>query len=98
MPHIRFSQNAVDDLDRLREFLESKSPEAWDRAKSAIKTEIGSLSTRAGVHKRAPDRTEQHDMLVKFGSRGYTVRYHYAQGADVTILHIKHQREQDFGA
>jgi plasmid stabilization system protein ParE len=97
MPRISFSADSLDDLDRLREFLEGKSPEAWKKAKTAIITEIGSLATRAGIHKPAPDRLHQHDMQVKFGSLGYTIRYRYERGGDVVvILRMKHQREDDF--
>lgn len=97
MPRVSFSVDSLDDLDRLREFLEGKSPEAWSKAKTAIITEIRSLTTRAGIHKPVPDRLHQHDMQVKFGSRGYIVRYHYERGDDlVVVLRMKHQREDGF--
>lgn len=97
MPRVIFSDDSLGDLDRLRDFLEGKSAEAWKKAKTAIATEIGSLVTQAGIHKPVPDRLHQHDMQVKFGSLGYTVRYHCERGGDVVvILRLKHQREQDF--
>jgi plasmid stabilization system protein ParE len=97
MPRINFSEDSLSDLNRLREFLEGKSPEAWNKAKAAITTEIGSLATRAGIHKPVPDRPHQHDMHVKFGALGYTIRYRYERVGDVVvILRMKHQREQDF--
>ena len=97
MPRVIFSADSLGDLGRLREFLQGKSPEAWKRAKTAIATEIGSQVTRAGIHKPAPDRLHQHDMQVKFGALGYTIRYHYERGGDVVVvLRMKHQREQDF--
>ena len=97
MPRVIFSADSLGDLDRLREFLEGKSPEAWKKAKTAIATEIDSLATRAGIHKPVPDRLHQHDMQVKFGALGYTVRYHHERGGDVVVvLRMKHQREQDF--
>lgn len=97
MPRVIFSEDSLGDLDRLREFLEGKSHEAWKRAKTAIATEIGSLATQAGIHKPVPDRPHQHDMQVKFGALGYTIRYRYERGGDVVVvLRMKHQREQDF--
>ena len=97
MPRIEFSLDSLNDLDRLREFLDGKSPEAWNKAKTALTTEIANLSTRAGIYKPVPDRSHQHDIQVKFGSRGYTIRYHYERGGDVVvILRMKHQREQEF--
>ncbi len=97
MPRISFSADSLDDIDRLREFLEGKSPEAWDKAKNAIITEIRSLTTRAGIHKPVPGRPNQHDMQVKFGSLGYTIRYHYERGGEVVVLlRMKHQREDGF--
>ena len=97
MPRVIFSADSLGDLDRLREFLEGKSPEAWKKAKTAIATEIGSLATRAGIHKPVPDRPHQHDMQVKFGALGYIIRYHHERGGDVVVvLRMKHQREQDF--
>ena len=97
MPRVSFSADSLSDLERLREFLQSKSPEAWKKAKTAIITEIGSLVTLAGIHKPVPDRLHQHDMQVRFGSLGYTIRYHFEHGNDVVvILRLKHQREPDF--
>lgn len=97
MPRINFSLDSLDDLDRLREFLEGKSPEAWQKAKTAIISEISGLSKLAGIHKPVPDRQHQHDIHVKFGSYGYTVRYHYDRNEDtVIVLRMKHQREQEF--
>ncbi len=97
MPRVIFSADSLDDLDRLREFLDGKSPEAWKKAKTAIAIEIGSLVTRAGIHKPVPDRLHQHDIQVKFGALGYTIRYRYEPGGDVVVvLRMKHQREQDF--
>lgn len=97
MPRVNFSEDSLNDLDRLREFLEGKSPEAWKKAKTAIATAIGSLVTRAGIHKPVPDRLHQHDIQVKFGALGYTIRYRYEHGGDVVVvLRMKHQREQDF--
>ncbi len=96
MPRIVFSQDSLEDLDRLREFLQGKSPEAWAKARTAIKTDIEGLSTKAGIHKPVPDRPHQYDLKIKFGAYGYTVRYRFERGGDVVILRMKHNREQDF--
>ncbi|MCF8211320.1 MAG: type II toxin-antitoxin system RelE/ParE family toxin [Rhodoferax sp.] len=97
MPRLSFSADSLSDLERLHEFLEGKSPEAWLKAKTAIIAEIGKLSTQAGIHKPVPDRKHQHDMQVKFGALGYTIRYQFERGGDtVVVLRMKHQRENDF--
>ena len=55
------------------------------------------LTARAGIHKPVRGRLYQHDMQVKFGSLGYTIRYHYERGGEaVVILRMKHQREDGF--
>jgi plasmid stabilization system protein ParE len=97
MPRIDFSPDSLEDLDRLQEFLQQKSPEAWEKARTIIKADIAGLSTRAGIHKPVDGRPHQYDLKIKFGAYGYTVRYRFERGGDVVvILKMKHNREQDF--
>jgi plasmid stabilization system protein ParE len=97
MPRIDFSRDSLEDLDRLQEFLQKKSPEAWEKARTIIKADIAALSTRAGIHKPVEDRPNQYDLKIKFGSYGYTVCYGFERGGDVVvILKMRHNREHDF--
>lgn len=33
------------------------------------------------------------ELVIKFGARGYVVRYRCERGADVVVLRVPHQRE-----
>jgi plasmid stabilization system protein ParE len=96
LPALRFSQESLHDLQRLREFLRSKSPEAAVRAQRALLQAIEALPRMPQAHRPVPDMPGHRELIVKFGAQGYVVRYHYLPASEIVVLRMRHQRESEF--
>jgi plasmid stabilization system protein ParE len=96
MPHIVYTQPAIEDLIRLRAFLASKSETAAEKAKREIIQSIKSLSIAPEAYKPVPGEPYLRDMVIKFGVAGYIIRYRYERGGNIYILRIRHQKEAGF--
>lgn len=98
MPRVILSPAALRDLQRLRDFLRPKSPEAAQRAASAIVKAVQVLSLQPGVGRPAEDLgTEFRELPIDFGSTGYLALYRQ-RGDDVVVLALRHQLEDDYQA
>jgi plasmid stabilization system protein ParE len=95
MPRIIYTETALSDLVRLRNFLQSKSPEASKRAVSAIQEAIKNASTFPERFRPVPDLMHYREIIIDFGSSGYIARFRYEDGGDIYIVRIKHQLEDD---
>lgn len=96
MPQVIFAPAAVRDMERLRDFLRSRSPEAAKRAGEAIRQGILILGLHSRMGRLLEDLPEQYrEWPVDFGDSGYVVRYHL-DGDTVTILAVRHQREAGY--
>lgn len=93
MPQVNYAPAAIRDLQRLRDFLRTKNPEAARRAGDAIRQGVAILGTHPGVGRMLDDLPEQfREWLIDFGDSGYVARYRF-DGETVTILAIRHQKE-----
>jgi plasmid stabilization system protein ParE len=96
MPKVIFAAAAIRDLQRLRDFLRSKNPEAAIRAGEAIRQGVRLLGTQPRIGRPVQDLSEEyHEWLIDFGSSGYVARYRL-DGDTATILAV-HQKEVGFG-
>jgi plasmid stabilization system protein ParE len=88
---IIYSIEAVDDLYRLRKFIEEKNPAAASRIAQGLIDRIENLSLfpeMGHVVLQAPEPEEVRDMV--FGT--HVVRYTYRRGI-VVVLRVWHQLE-----
>jgi len=89
---ITYTPEAIDDLIRLREFIEGKNPQAAQRVAHAIKKKIKQLKTfpllGVGVEE-APDPEMIRDLITD----NYIVRY-LVYSSEVHILRIWHHKER----
>ena len=97
MPRVAFAPSAVRDLERLRAFLEPKSPAAARRAAAAIADAIRELGQHPGIGRPVEEAPECRELLVDFGDSGYVALYRHA-GDQVTVLALRHQREAGYRA
>lgn len=96
MPHVVFSPEAVDDLKRLRDFLQPKSADAARRAGEAIMQGVRLLGSHPHMGRVAADMpADFREWLIDFGNSGYVAHYR-VDAETVTILAIRHQREAGF--
>lgn len=93
MPQVILSPKSIRDLERLRTFLQTKSPEAARRAAKAINDALATVAINPLAYEPDPVIPDYRRMNIPFGSRGYTAMYHYKSGGNVTIVSIKHQLE-----
>jgi plasmid stabilization system protein ParE len=90
---ILVSEDAALDFERLRNFLEIKSPLAASQAVAAIWTAVQALDEFP--HLGAPrGRASVRQLIVRHGASAYVVRYAIlAQNEDILVLRIWHGRE-----
>lgn len=93
MPQVIYAPAAIRDLQRLRDFLRSKNPDAARRAGDAIRQGVAVLGTHPRLGRMLDDLPEQfREWLIDFGDSGYVARYRI-DAETVTILAIRHQKE-----
>ncbi len=92
---IEWLESAVNDLQRLREFILPLNREAAQRAFRIIKAAAAPLETNPRIGKPVADLPDCHDIIIPFGAAGYVLRYRI-QGDIIFILAVKHGREAGF--
>lgn len=95
MPRLILTSQAIDDLERVANFLAEKSPEAADRAKAVIAEHIEKIQRFPTIYRPVLTQTDRREVVIAFGSYGYVMRYHYDPEADtVAIINVWHQKEE----
>jgi len=96
MPRVILSPAALRDLQRLRDFLRQKNPEAAKRSAKVIVKAIQVLSLQPGIGRPAEDFGPGcREFLIDFGGSGYLALYRQRED-DVIILALRHQLENDY--
>ncbi len=94
---VRFTPEADEDLSRLYEFMLEKDLVAAERALDAIKKALELLYfSPFSCRKALPGHPFLRELIVPFGSGGYVVLFEIEPGNTVTIVALRHQREDDF--
>jgi len=95
MASISWTQQALDDLDRLELFLLDKSPRVAAQAVLAIMEATDVLMDFPQAGRMTPDLDPEHrELLVPFSNSGYVIGYG-VYGDRVEILDVHHMREDD---
>jgi plasmid stabilization system protein ParE len=96
MPRVIISRAALKDLQRLREFLRPKSPDAARRSALVIVKAVQILGLQPGIGRPADDLgPEFRELPIDFGSTGYLALYRQ-KGDEIIILAIRHQLEDGY--
>ncbi|MDA3878236.1 MAG: type II toxin-antitoxin system RelE/ParE family toxin [Halothiobacillus sp.] len=94
---VRLTTAAADDLQRLFEFLVEHDVHAAERARLAIEKAFSFLRDFPfACRKATPEYPFLREMLIEFGAAGYVALYEIESGELVTILAVRHQREDDY--
>ena len=94
---VRYTKSARDDLLRLFAFLLEHDLHAAARAREAIGKGIPFLQEFPfSCRKAAPDNPFLREMLIPFGAAGCVALFEIENNETVTILAIRHQREDDY--
>ncbi|HHE65738.1 MAG TPA: type II toxin-antitoxin system RelE/ParE family toxin [Bacteroidetes bacterium] len=94
---VRYTRGAKNDIERLYRFLLEYDIEVARRALKEIEKSIEFLrdfpfACRKAVH----DNPFLREILISFGASGYVALFEIENAEVVTILAIRHQREQDY--
>lgn len=97
---VRFTEEAEADLVRLYEFILSRDETDWavaDRALQAIRNAIKSLELSPfSYRKAAAGNPFLRELVIPFGASGYVALFEIDDDKTVTILAVRHQREDDY--
>jgi plasmid stabilization system protein ParE len=94
---VRYTRAARDDLLRLFSFLLERDPQAAILAREAIGKSIVALQEFPfSCRKAAPNNPFLREMVIPFGAAGYVALFEIEDSETVTILAIRHQREDDY--
>ena len=94
---VRFTPAAAKDLQRLFDFLAERDLKAARRARAAIAKGIAFLRTFPfSCRKVSVEHPLLRELIISFGANGYVALFEIENSQMVTILAIRHQREEDF--
>lgn len=94
---IRFTKAARDDIRRLYAFLLAQDSHAADYALEAINKAIELLKTFPFTCRKAKaDTPFLRELIISFGANGYVALFEIEEAQIVTILAVRHQREDDY--
>jgi plasmid stabilization system protein ParE len=96
---IRFTEEAEADLLRLFDFLLARDLAAAERAESAIAKAVELLEIFPFSCRKAGAGTDDpflRELIIPFGNSGYVALFEIEAGGHVTILAVRHQREDDY--
>ncbi len=94
---VRYTRAARDDLLRLYGFLLEQDLRAAQQAMDVIDQSLELLKSCPFTCRKAdPDNPFLRELLVSFGASGYVAMYEIEEDQTVTILAVRHQREDDY--
>jgi plasmid stabilization system protein ParE len=94
---VRYTKAARDDLVRLYQFILERDMQAARRAREAINQSIGFLRELPFTCRKAlSDNPFLRELVTPFGASGYVALFEIEDNETVTILAIRHQREDDY--
>jgi len=94
---IRFTKAARDDLKRLYDFLIRQDAQAARNALAAIHKAVELLAAFPFTCRKAQaDNPFLRELIISFGANGYVALFEIEENNIVTVLAIRHQREDDY--
>jgi plasmid stabilization system protein ParE len=96
---VRFTPEAEDDLVRLYEFILERDDQDWalaEQALEAIRFAILSLEVSPFSYRKAEDSPFLRELIIPFGASGYVALFEIDNSQTVTVLAVRHQREDDY--
>ena len=94
---VRYTEAARTDLRRLFTFLAERDLRAAQHARKTISTSIKLLQQFPFTCRKAiPDNPLLRELVISFGGAGYVALFEIEDNETVTILAVRHQREDDY--
>jgi plasmid stabilization system protein ParE len=90
-----YSDNALENLVRIFEFLREEFPDAALESAHAIRSAVEALADHPLIGRRM--QGELRELVISYGRTGYVALYRFLPGLNrVRILAIRHQGELDY--
>ena len=97
MARVRYTRASREDLKRLYGFLLEQDRASAEQALATIEKAVALIAQFPfSCRKAAADNPLLRELLVSFGSAGYVLLYELEDADTVTILAVRHQREDDY--
>jgi plasmid stabilization system protein ParE len=98
---VRFTREAEDDLLRLYDFILERDATDWrlaERALEAIRHALAGLERSPFSYRKAAggDSAFLREIVIPFGASGYVALFEIETDDLVTVLAVRHQREDDY--
>jgi plasmid stabilization system protein ParE len=94
---VNFSTAAREDIKRLIRFLSAQDVQAAKSARRAIENSIKLLQEFPFTCRRSTSENPfMRELVISFGSTGYVALFEIGSNATITIVAVRHQREEDF--
>ena len=94
---LQFAETALRDVERLYRFLADQDIPAAEAALDALDKGWNLLGSFPFSSRKAdPANPFLRELLIPFGGAGYVALYEINDNATVTILAVRHQREDDY--
>lgn len=96
---VRFTSEAQEDLVRLYECVLTRNDTDWsvaERALQAVQQGIAGLAFSPFSYRKAGGSPFLRELVIPFGASGYVALYEIEDHDTVTILAVRHQREDDY--
>jgi plasmid stabilization system protein ParE len=95
---VRLTAEALEDLNRLYDFLLERDLDAAERALACIERALDLLayspfSCRKALLQQNP---RWRALLIPFGHSGYVALFEIEDSRSVTVTAVRHQREEDY--
>lgn len=94
---IRYTRAAREDLQRLYAFMLEQDLNAAERALKTIEKGMALLvDFPFTCRKTLPDNPFLRELVITFSASGYVVLFEIEDNQTITILAVRHQREDDY--
>ena len=87
--------SAVNDLVRLRAFIAKHNPTAAQKASQKLIAAAKTLEVHPEIGKPVKDLPLYRDLGIKFGLKGYVIRYRIYEEI-LYVVHLRHYQELGF--
>ncbi len=90
---MKWLPEALDDLERLYAFLNSKNPQAARSSAKVILDGAEMIQTSPRIGHLMRNDTQRRELFITFGSGGYVLRYILEDENTPVIIRVWHSRE-----
>jgi plasmid stabilization system protein ParE len=87
-----YSANAVENIERVVQYLREKEPDAAMASAAVIRSAVENLATHPLIGRRVEG--DLRELVISYGATGYIALYRFDIPRDqVRVLALRHQRE-----